>query len=169
MNLEEEKLELEIKELKRSSYWKPEYLKIYLTLAFLVFTLVIAYKTGILDLKSENLKLERNRLVLEIADFEKEKIEVQNQIRALKDSLKNISQINHITQKQLLESYKKHEKLLIEKFRSENRTEEIISYYKNKLDSLRSSIVKIQSADKALTDQDGNILTDQDGNALIVR
>lgn len=168
MKLEKEKRELEIKELKRRWFQRADYLKLVLTAIILVVTVYLTNKTGILDSRKENLRLESNILILDIKEFKLEKSGLKNEISLKKDSLMNMRRVNKKIQKRLIESTSNEEKLKIAKLRAENKTEEIIIFYKSKVDSLKMTIIKSKELQNAWTDQDGNKLTDQDGNYLML-
>jgi hypothetical protein len=163
---EEKKLKLEIKELKKNWFIRTDNLKLVLTAMFLIFTVYFTYKTGILDSRKESLRLEGNRLMEKNAEFIKKKGDLQNEIKLKKDSLLYMRSVNEKIQRRLTESTTNEEKLKIAKLRAENKTEEIIIFYKSKLDSLKMTIIKSKELQNAWTDQDGNVFRDQNGNVL---
>jgi hypothetical protein len=163
---EEKKLKLEIKELKKNWFIRTDNLKLVLTAMFLIFTVYFTYKTGILDSRKESLRLEGNRLMEKNAEFIKKKGDLQNEIKLKKDRLLYMRSVNEKIQRRLTESTTNEEKLKIAKLRAENKTEEIIIFYKSKLDSLKMTIIKSKELQNAWTDQDGNVFRDQNGNVL---
>ena len=163
---EEEKLKLEIKELKRNWFIRTDNLKLLVTIAFLIFTGIFTYSTGLLDVTRSELRSEGNILMLDIKEFKQEKSGLKNEISLKKDSLMNMRLVNTKIQKRLTESTSNEEKLKIAKLRAENKTEEIIIFYKSKLDSLKMTIIKSKELQNAWTDQDGNVRMAQDGEYL---
>ena len=71
--LEEEKLKLEIKELERNWFKKPQYLQVLLPTTLAIFSLLYAITSGLFSSKQELLELNKKRLETDIVAFEKEK------------------------------------------------------------------------------------------------
>lgn len=95
-NLEEEKLQLEIAELKRHWLKKPQYLQILLPTILAIFSLLYAITSGLFSSKQELLELNKKQLETDISAFQKEKStlsstnnNLKKQITYYNDSLKN--------------------------------------------------------------------------------
>jgi cell division protein FtsB len=95
-DLEEEKLELEIKELKRHWIKNPQYLQILLPTILAIFSLLYAITSGLFSSKQELLELNKKQLETDITAFQKQKENLVSTNNSLKkeiakynDSLKN--------------------------------------------------------------------------------
>lgn len=71
--LEEEKLKLEVADLKRHWVKKPQYLQVLLPTTLAIFSLLYAITTGLFSSKQELLELNKKRLETDIFNFQKEK------------------------------------------------------------------------------------------------
>lgn len=114
--LEIEKIKEEINKLRKSSWKSPERWTSVLTICATIILAYFTYQSGIFDkqkntldnkkslLELENFKLEFDKKVLnqEISDFEITKIQIQDSIKLLKDSLNNLK--SEIKDKELLYS-----------------------------------------------------------------
>lgn len=94
--LEEEKIQLEIAELKRHWIKNPQYLQILLPTTLAIFSLLYAITSGLFSSKQELLELNKKQLETDIAAFQKEKTtllatnnNLKKQIAFYNDSLKN--------------------------------------------------------------------------------
>lgn len=185
-NLEKEKFKLEILELKKEWYKKVHIWSVILPSLFAVITIIIwTIPSGLLDTKYENLKLEKNILTLDIKEFQGKKDSIIRQYKMAVDSLSKLK--TELTKKEIILSnnYKKRETKIVDKLKSKD---EIINYYKSRLDSLTTLIIKNSaiikslknnkgsfssdfddsfSHSKILTDEKGNYLTTEDGQFLI--
>lgn len=95
-DLEEEKLELEIKELKRHWIKNPQYLQILLPTTLAIFSLLYAITSGLFSSKQELLELNKKQLETDIAAFQKQKEtltftnnSLKKKIAQYNDSLRN--------------------------------------------------------------------------------
>lgn len=161
------KLALEITELQKPWYKKANYLSIAPALVIAVFTIFLSIRTGLFDLRNENLKLERNILSLQIVEFTQKRDSIKNSYESMVDSiiwLKNAVVTKEI---ELTRNYEEKNKLFIDKLRSENKLEGIIDYYKGQLDSLTKLTIKKEALGHALTDEDGNYILTEDGKYLM--
>ncbi len=96
--LQKEKLQLEIAELNKKWYQKPDLLKVLLPTILAIFSLIYAITSGFFSSKSELLELKRQQLKFEITQFQKEREELllsnkelENKKLNLIDSLKSQS------------------------------------------------------------------------------
>jgi chromosome segregation ATPase len=94
--LEEEKLKLEILELKRHWIKNPQYLQILLPTILAIFSLLYAITTGLFSSKQELLELNKRQLETDISNFQKDKISLiksneilKNKSKLYNDSLKS--------------------------------------------------------------------------------
>lgn len=95
-DLEREKVQLEIEELKRHWIKKPQYLQVLLPTVLAIFSLLYAITSGLFSSKQELLELNKRQLETDIINFQKEKkslIETNNQLKTqigfYNDSLEN--------------------------------------------------------------------------------
>ena len=95
--LELEKLQVEIQNLKKPWWKKAEYLNLFMTGIIAAFTLIYALASGILDIKSERLQLEKKMLENDIFLFRlkrdtliEENAKLKKQIYVTKDSLVSV-------------------------------------------------------------------------------
>lgn len=95
-DLQEKKLELEIKELNRHWIKNPQYLQVLLPTTLAIFSLLYAITSGLFSSKQELLELNKKQLETDITAFQKQKVtllETNNllkiQITKYNDSLKN--------------------------------------------------------------------------------
>ncbi|MDZ7649812.1 MAG: hypothetical protein U5K54_23215 [Cytophagales bacterium] len=90
--LQREKIELEIKDLKREWYKRKDYLQILLPTTLAMLSLVYALVSEFLSSKYEQLQLQKEQLKLEVLYFEEKKqtlILSNTNLTMLKDSLVN--------------------------------------------------------------------------------
>ena len=95
--LELEKLELEIKNLKKVWWKQPSYASIILPAIFTLFSLIYAISSGFFDRRYERFKLEKETLRLEVLKFEEER----NKVLSQRDSALNVANNLKITTKLL--------------------------------------------------------------------
>lgn len=165
--LEQKKLELEIKELRKPFYCKSNYLIIIPTLVLAVFSIVISSKSRIFDVKNENLKLEKNILTNDIAHFQHKRDSIQESFESMVDSISWLKNAVKTKEFELTQNYNEKSRLIIDKLRVENKTEEIIRYYKGQLDSLTKLVIKRKALDDAISDEEGNFILTEDGKYLL--
>ncbi len=82
-DFEKDKLRLEIKELKKWWLFKPSYLSLSISFLFVLFMICWTYKSGILDIKYENLSLEKKILKLETISAKEEINKFNEDIKTL--------------------------------------------------------------------------------------
>lgn len=87
-NLEEEKIKLEIKELNRHWFKKPQYLQVLLPTTLAIFSLLYAITSGLFSSKQELLELNKKRLETDILSFQMEKTKLTNTNNELKNAIK---------------------------------------------------------------------------------
>lgn len=163
--LEKEKLKLEIVELRR--HWlvrNPVYLSILFNFLVVGFTGLWTFKSGILDVRKENLELDKKALVLDIKEFHAKKDSIAMQYNRAIDSLNLLKKILKTKEIELAKNYKKLEVQNIDRLKTKD---EIINYYKSKLDSLTTLIIKNSAINKGLTDGKGNYITTSDGQIIM--
>jgi len=88
--LEQKKLELEIKELKRHWLKNPKYLGILLTIILAIISLAWTLTSGVFDKKYQTLKLEKASLQFEINNFNIKRDSVKKEFNILNDSLRKL-------------------------------------------------------------------------------
>ncbi len=114
----EEKINLEIKELKRPWYKKSSNI---ITLSIAVITFGLTLRSGIVETTRKELQAEKQLL--------------RDSIQIFKDSINTVKIKNNEYQKAFNE-YQQKEMSYLQELREKNKKDEIIEYYKNKLDSL---------------------------------
>lgn len=95
-DLEKEKVQLEIDELKRHWLKNPHYLQVLLPTILAIFSLLYAITSGLFSSKQELLELNKRQLETDITNFQKEKTtligtnnQLKTQIGYYNDSLEN--------------------------------------------------------------------------------
>ena len=134
-DLEKEKLGLEIKDLRTRWFLKPSYLSIMLTATIAIVTFIATVRSGIIDTERKTLELRKAVLEKDIKDFEAERKTLVDSIVVFKDSVSGLKS----REREYLTKYKEYqrkERLYIQKLRDENKKDEIIEYYKSRLDSM---------------------------------
>lgn len=132
VNLEEEKLKLEIKELKRPWYKKSSNI---ITLSIAVISIGLTLRSGIVETTRKELESEKAKLISDTTKLNKEKRHLQESIKVFKYSIEN-SKRKEIEYKTKYKEYQLREMLYIQRLRDKNKKDEIIKYYKSKLDSI---------------------------------
>ena len=158
-DLEKEKLEIEIKELKKHWIRKSGFWKFFISFSVAGFTIYMTLTSEIFNIKNETLKYEnvllqyQNKLFRDsIVKFEKYRV----------STLKNIEK-----ERSKLSNSIKHDKLFIEGLKKQNLKDQLLNYYEKKMDSLNklNNLEKILK--KAITDENGNYMMTEDGKIMI--
>jgi PHD/YefM family antitoxin component YafN of YafNO toxin-antitoxin module len=146
-DLQSEKLELEILELKKSWYKKPAYLSILLTAFIALATILATLKSGIIDKERKTLELQKAILTFDIREFELKKKHLVDSIKVFKDSVLELrrKEVEFVLK---YKEYKKREELYIQRLQGEVKKDELIKYYQNRLDSLMKRRIFDQTFDK---------------------
>lgn len=92
-DLEKEKIDLEIKELKRKWYKKKEYLQILLPTIIAFFSLIYAIVTGFFSTKYEQFELKKEQLKTETLYFEQKKEQLLSNNASLKTSNDSLAEV----------------------------------------------------------------------------
>jgi hypothetical protein len=174
-NLKLEKIELEIKDLKRRWYTRPNYLIAFATLFASVITLIWTLSSGVFSKKYENLQFDKNELSYEIRKFSEKRDSIQILFYKTLDSLETLKYILKSREEEIVSNYKAQEQLIVDKLRTEDKLEAIITFYKSKLDSLTIVVAQKVATNEAeipsnnlpyLTTEDGKVLLTEDGKAI---
>lgn len=138
-SLEEKKLKLEINELKRPWYKKSSNI---ITLSIAAITFGLTYYTGLIDIEKAKLIADKKKLISDITKVKTEIKEIKTEKRHLQESLKvfkysvESSKRKEIEYKTKYKEYQIRDMLYIQGLRDKNKKDEIIKYYKSKLDSI---------------------------------
>lgn len=158
--LENEKLESEIRELNKPWLKKTKNLNTILTFIITIFTFLSAgFLAYLSDIKSERLKLEREELKRDIFNFTQQRDSLIQSIEQLQDSLLFETRKRARLYLDFSKQSKEVENLRLEKLNKD----EVIAFYRNKLDSIQNILNKDIGF---LTDQDGSPILTQSGKKI---
>ncbi len=180
--LEKQKLLEEIKVLKQPLLKKISFWASIAPIIVALSAIFFAYKSNLFDLDSKIQELKKENLEkgYNLLKNKEDKLDSNYQRKA--DSLNHINSniVNYSTEMSI--QYHKLESQQVAKLKSKD---EIISYYKMKVDSLTNLIIKSKSIKKMLgefnkdfngkgfnkgylTDDKGNVITDDKGHPILV-
>ncbi len=163
--LEEQKLKLEINELEKKWYKKPNYLQVLLPTTVAIGSLLYAIFSGVFSTKYDQFLLQQERLKLETMRFEAQRDKVKEEFDEIVEKnlmldtqLKQTEDKKLIVQKRLkiitlaLAKYKLQlNNLEKEKFNYIGQISSLDSNFKAKETNLTSSIKKLENLKKQLT------------------
>ncbi|MCD6068275.1 MAG: hypothetical protein K0S33_3101 [Bacteroidetes bacterium] len=139
--LEEERLKLEIQDLKRHWLKKPQYLQVLLPTTLAIFSLLYAITSGLFSAKQELLELNKKLLEADILAFQKEK----KQLIITNDSLKSqIGKYNDSLQNRNL-ILKKYEKTFVKEQEKIQTLNYELVILKNTKDDYNSKIATLEA------------------------
>ncbi len=135
-DLEKQKLELEVLELKRKWLFKPQYFFSLLTFLLTASTIIWSLSSGVLDIKYQSLLLDKKNLEFDIKKFEEKKDSILKSYLNLVDSLNNQKQNLYYLDSSLQNSQANEKRLFLEKQAVQLKAKEVTGFYKKTIDSL---------------------------------
>lgn len=144
--LENEKIQLEIKKLKRQPELKIQLWNLIITTIIALITLYsLKFLSSLYDIKSESLGLRKEKLDREIIQFQSKRDSLLISVNFLQDSLAKINFIKNEEIKRLSLEFKQKEEKLSKIAISGNA--EMLQLYKAQLDSLKRIVSSKKSQD----------------------
>lgn len=110
LDLEREKLNLEILNLKRSWWKKPEYITLLISLVLGLLTFGYAISNGLLDIRNQNLELKKKNLQFDIKQYTVEKEKAILSFQSIEDSVNILKSINQTLELKYVNLNSKYEK-----------------------------------------------------------
>lgn len=158
-NLEEEKLKLEIQELKKP-WWKKLSYTLIITGLAVIGSIAWTLGSGILDKRRISLDNEKTLLEIEIHEFTGQRDSLLMVMDNLQDSIQNVRDSLINKEAALITSIEQNKQLRREKFLVEQNSQGMFDYYENYIDSLIRVRTELEAEWRKITLDDGSVWND---------